>query len=80
VTRIVRDLAAKDYVSRQPDPRDRRVALVAITPRGRALVEEVLPLIRTMAARLRAAYGLEALSALERDLAQLIATAARTYE
>jgi homoprotocatechuate degradation regulator HpaR len=77
VTRIVRDLAAKAYVSRTPDPRDGRVVLVAITPLGREIVEEVLPLIRAVAAGLRAAYGAEALAALEQELAHLISTAGR---
>jgi DNA-binding MarR family transcriptional regulator len=73
----VRDLAAKAYVSRTPDPRDGRVVLVAITPLGREIVEEVLPLIRAVAAGLRAAYGAEALAALEQELAHLISTAGR---
>lgn len=77
VTRIVRDLAAKGHVTRRPDPQDGRVMLVAISPKGQAIVDEVLPLIRDLARRMRIAYGPEAIAALQRELAELIETVTR---
>jgi len=72
VTRIVRDLAAQGYVARGSDPQDRRVVRVAITPAGRAILEEALPQIREIARQIRAAYGPEALGDLEKALLKLI--------
>ncbi|HEV2530283.1 MarR family transcriptional regulator [Phenylobacterium sp.] len=80
LTRIVRDLAAKAYVAKRPDPQDGRVVLVAISPAGSAIVKELLPLIRAIAAQHRAAYGPEALDDLEDRLRKLIATAAGAGE
>jgi DNA-binding MarR family transcriptional regulator len=42
ITGVVDRLAEQDMVSRHEDPRDRRVTRVVPTPRGRALVEELL--------------------------------------
>lgn len=72
VTRIVRDLSAKNYVARRSDPQDGRVAIVSLCPAGRAIVEEVMPLIQEIAARLRVIYGSEELADLERRLRRLI--------
>lgn len=77
LTRIVRDLAAKGRVTRRADPQDGRVVRVAITPKGEAVVQEVLPLILDLAGRMRSAYGPEAIAVLQRDLAELIETLAR---
>lgn len=40
VTSLVDDLEAAGLVERQPDPTDRRAALVAVTDRGRAVLAE----------------------------------------
>ncbi|HZV48145.1 MAG TPA: MarR family transcriptional regulator [Candidatus Dormibacteraeota bacterium] len=39
VTGIVSDLEARSLVARDPDPHDRRVVRVTVTPAGRALLE-----------------------------------------
>jgi DNA-binding MarR family transcriptional regulator len=41
VTRQIGQLADQDLVERTPDPQDRRARLVAITPRGRAVLERL---------------------------------------
>jgi homoprotocatechuate degradation regulator HpaR len=74
VTRIVRDLAAKGYLARKSDPQDGRVVVVAITPKGRAILEEALPQIRDIARQIRLTYGPEALAELEQGLTKLIHT------
>ena len=43
ISRTVRELESRDLVSRSADPRDTRLALVALTARGRDLLEEVRP-------------------------------------
>jgi DNA-binding MarR family transcriptional regulator len=43
VTSLLDTLQGRGLVVRQPDPRDRRGLLVALTPAGRALVQEFLP-------------------------------------
>jgi DNA-binding MarR family transcriptional regulator len=42
ITGVVDRLTEQDMVSRHEDPRDRRVTRVVPTPRGRALVEDLL--------------------------------------
>ncbi|MEV6770984.1 MarR family transcriptional regulator [Nocardia sp. NPDC051030] len=44
ITNRLDRLAAKDLVKRIPDPTDRRAVRVHLTPKGRALVDELLPL------------------------------------
>jgi len=41
LTRILRDLEGRGLVSRRPDPRDARVALIALTEVGAALLRRV---------------------------------------
>jgi len=43
VTSLLDTLERRGLVERQPDPRDRRGLLVALTPDGHALVDEFLP-------------------------------------
>jgi DNA-binding MarR family transcriptional regulator len=38
MTRVVAQLVRRGYVKRRPDPDDRRVVHVAITPQGKAIV------------------------------------------
>jgi DNA-binding MarR family transcriptional regulator len=40
-TRVITNLEAAGLVSKTPDPDDRRSCLVAVTPRGAALLDEV---------------------------------------
>lgn len=43
LTRLVDRLEARGLVRRAPDPRDRRVTLVQLTPAGKALIDELRP-------------------------------------
>jgi DNA-binding MarR family transcriptional regulator len=43
VTSLLDTLERRGLVERQPDPRDRRGLLVALTPDGQAIVDEFLP-------------------------------------
>lgn len=43
LTRLVDRLEARGLVRRAPDPRDRRVTLVQLTPTGQALIDELRP-------------------------------------
>ena len=54
ISRTVRELESRDLVSRSADPRDTRLALVALTARGRDLLEEVRPHALKNEARQRA--------------------------
>lgn len=67
LTRIVAALEADGLISRTPDPADRRVALVAVTPAAHELLET---------ARARGAgYLAERIAGLERDDADTLAAA-----
>lgn len=41
VSRTVNNLVTDDYVTREPDPKDRRYIAIALTPKGRELFEKV---------------------------------------
>lgn len=43
LTRLVDRLETRGLVRRAPDPRDRRVTLVQLTPEGKALIDELRP-------------------------------------
>ncbi|THD79349.1 MAG: MarR family transcriptional regulator [Phenylobacterium sp.] len=72
VTRIVRDLAARGYLSRRPHSADRRIQIVAIAPGGRALIKRVGPVVGALGAEMRDRYGPEKLETLRRMLLELI--------
>lgn len=71
VTGIVDRLTALQLVMRQDDPRDRRVKTLQLTPRGQAILDEIVLL-------LPARLGCNRLSSVERnDLHCIIAKLAR---
>jgi DNA-binding MarR family transcriptional regulator len=41
ITALVDDLAGHGLATREPDPVDRRVKIIVLTPKGRALAEEI---------------------------------------
>jgi len=75
VTRVVRTLAGRGYLSREPLAADRRVQVVAISPAGRALLEEVVPLMVRLGAEVRERYGAEKLEQLRTMLLEMIEVA-----
>ncbi|MBN8817462.1 MAG: MarR family transcriptional regulator [Sphingomonas sp.] len=73
VTRILKELEARDLVTRQPDPEDRRRTLVMLTPSGKELVKEIARDVRRVMSEFRTRFGDERLETL---LAELQAFAA----
>jgi DNA-binding MarR family transcriptional regulator len=57
VTSLLDTLERRGLVVRQPDPRDRRGLLVALTQDGRALVEEFLPQVVALQTAVMAALS-----------------------
>jgi DNA-binding HxlR family transcriptional regulator len=49
IGQLVEALAQRDYISRAPDPEDRRRSVVALTDRGRAASEVVREASETLA-------------------------------
>ncbi len=73
-TRIVQSMLQKGYVTRSPDPRDRRRQTVAITPAGQQVIDDNLDRALTIAEGYRRALGNERYEALL-DLLQALDTA-----
>ncbi len=57
VSRAVKALVIKDFVSRVPSPQDRRLHHITLTPRGREIYAEVMPLARTYETKLLASLS-----------------------
>jgi DNA-binding MarR family transcriptional regulator len=67
VSRAVAALESKAYLTREEDPADRRNKILRLTPAGRSLYQEIVPL-----ARARERHILEALTAAERTALDVI--------
>jgi DNA-binding MarR family transcriptional regulator len=72
VTRLLDRMEAGGWVQRAPHDGDRRITLVSITQRGRALTEKLVPLAREHEARALAPVGARRASALKETLLKLI--------
>ena len=73
VSRAVASLLAKGLIRRSPHPADRRLALLAFTPKGRRIYERIIPLARRTEAELMAALGPADRAALSAMLARIAA-------
>jgi DNA-binding MarR family transcriptional regulator len=51
VSRALKSLENKAYISRQPDPADKRASLLCLTESGRALYEKIVPIALDWQAR-----------------------------
>lgn len=77
ISRSVRELEKKDLVERDVDPKDSRVSLAVLTAKGRALLEEIRPHVKT--AEGRVLDGIKEAS-LKRDLDRLLENAEAILE
>ena len=70
---LVDDLEAMGYVTRRPDPSDRRAKLIALTPRGVACVQAAFETIAGIERHLGELLGERALLGLHEALNRIIA-------
>jgi homoprotocatechuate degradation regulator HpaR len=71
LSRIVRELELREYISRRSDPSDLRRMLVSLNDRGTALFELVAPEARAVYRSIRDAMGTEKLRQLQSLLVEL---------
>jgi len=72
ISRSVRELESTGLVQKRLDPRDSRVSLAVLTPKGRALLEEIRP--HVLAAEIEVLDGIRS-PGLKRDLDRLLRNA-----
>lgn len=70
---LVDDLERMGYVTRSPDPRDRRAKLIVLTPRGVACVHAAFVTIAAIEGRLEELLGRGHVLALREALSRIIA-------
>jgi homoprotocatechuate degradation regulator HpaR len=71
LSRIVRELELRGYMTKAADPRDMRRMLATLTDRGKVLVETASPECEAVNAAIRTALGHDRMAKLEGLLAQL---------
>lgn len=71
VSRAAATLEARGLLSRTPNAEDRREAFLVLTPEGRVLYEEIVPLAQDYAARLIAGLSTDEVATLHRLLDRL---------
>jgi len=71
LSRIVRELELRGYMTKAADPRDMRRMLATLTDRGRLLVEAATPECNAVHVAIRAAMGNERMQKLESLLMEL---------
>lgn len=72
VSRAAQRLEAAGYITKAPDPADRRLVALALTPKGRDLLARILPVARAYEARALAALPAAEAAAFRRSLAVLL--------
>ena len=72
LTKLLDRMEATGHVQRMPHDGDRRITLVTITPRGRALTETLVPRALAHEARVLAQVGARRANALKETLLRLI--------
>ena len=60
VSRAASRLEASGYVTKTPDPNDRRLVALALTDKGRAMLDEITPLARAYEAEVLHSLGPDA--------------------
>ena len=76
VSRAAASLEARGLISRSPNAEDMREAFLVLTPAGRAVFDEIVPLALDYVARLTAPFSAEDLARLDDLLDRLLDSAA----
>lgn len=71
LTRILRDLEARNFIARRTNPADGRAALISLTPGGLALIAEIGVDSERIYAMIEECLGRDRMKALMADLAQV---------
>ncbi|WP_366518491.1 homoprotocatechuate degradation operon regulator HpaR [Bradyrhizobium sp.] len=71
LSRILRDLEARNLIERRPAKADLRRAVVSISPRGLKLIEAVAPSSEAIYAEITSRYGARKLAELQQMLGEL---------
>jgi homoprotocatechuate degradation regulator HpaR len=72
VTRILKELDDRGLLARRPDPNDGRRSLIAVTPKGRKLVEATSRKTSAPLNEYATRFGAARLKALQQELAELV--------
>ena len=72
MSQLLDTLVARGYLTRAPDPDDRRRLAITLTERGQAAAETVAAANQAMDAKVTAAIGAEAFAGLRRGLGAVI--------
>ncbi len=72
VTRLLDRMEAKAYVQRYPHDTDRRITMVRITPKGRAIVADLMAQAKDHERRVLQPFGLERAESLKVTLRRII--------
>lgn len=78
LTRMLKALAARGFITQEQDKDDRRRSLIALTDAGAAFIEKLAPESATIYARMENEIGAERIDALLNDLSDLLAALDRT--
>jgi len=75
ISRAVHRMLEEELIARAPDPEDGRRAMLTVTPKGRALVDTIMPLFRAQQEALLAPLSGEERQQLDRLLGKLTGSA-----
>jgi homoprotocatechuate degradation regulator HpaR len=73
LSRILRDLEARDLIKRTPDPKDLRIARISISPKGAEFIDEVAPQSELIYSKITEALGVDRLKHLQ-ELLEVLET------
>lgn len=71
VSRAVAKLLKAAYITRDADPQDRRRAILALTPKGAEIFDQIVPLVQDIEAEIFAVLSAEDRAGLDRALARI---------
>lgn len=71
VSRAVAKLLKAAYITRDADPQDRRRAILALTPKGAEIFQQIVPLVQDVEAEILAILSAEDRAGLDRALVRI---------